>query len=265
MNRQGHSKKVISDKCFLRVLDAINKSQNLEQLLKCVLGIFPDISVSYHHFGAVGSFDYTDVCQFHYHNMPDVIIEYLDKHRKVESNPAVVAVLSKGQYMWLTELLDDPYIVEQDHVARTLATIALIGDALCLPLYGPNSRSGYMFISIGHGKYDCDETLAWKIQGLAQRFHVRYCLILEKRNKYVKLTPREASVLELISFGKSNAEIATILEISPNTVGGHVKRIFLKLDVSERVSAAMRAQTLSVTAMPNQNSRPLLLPTQNHS
>ncbi len=227
-------------------MKVINDAETLEELLTCVTQIMPNIVATYHHFGAVGAFDYKDSCEFHTYNVPQNIVDYLDKHRKLESNPGVVAVLSKGRAMWLSELIDDPYIVKKGHVELTKATMNMTGDALCLPLYGPNSRSGYMFIAFGMSKVDCDAFVAFNVQGLAQHFHVRYCLMMERLHKQVRLTPREGEVLELITFGKSNSEIATILGISASTVSGYVQRIFLKLDVSDRVSAAMRAQTIKV-------------------
>jgi DNA-binding CsgD family transcriptional regulator len=55
------------------------------------------------------------------------------------------------------------------------------------------------------------------------------------------LTPRERDVLAMISQGFSNKRIARTLEISPETVKTHVKRIFLKLTVSTRTEAVFRA------------------------
>jgi len=81
---------------------------------------------------------------------------------------------------------------------------------------------------------------------LAQRFHVRYCLIAKGLQKQVNLTQRESEVLELIAFGKANPEIAIILDISANTVAGYVKSIFLKLETNDRVTAALRYQSMKV-------------------
>src|SRR6266849_5239730 len=58
------------------------------------------------------------------------------------------------------------------------------------------------------------------------------------------LTARERDVLALISQGCSNKHIARALEISPETVKSHVKRIFLKLAVSTRTEAVIRAAVL---------------------
>src|SRR6476619_5452526 len=55
------------------------------------------------------------------------------------------------------------------------------------------------------------------------------------------LTPRERDVLAIISQGFSNKRIARTLEISPETVKTHVKRIFLKLAVSTRAEAVCQA------------------------
>ena len=60
------------------------------------------------------------------------------------------------------------------------------------------------------------------------------------------LTPRERDVLAMISQGCSNKRIARTLEISPETVKSHVKRIFLKLDVSTRTKAVFRAVSLEL-------------------
>ena len=60
------------------------------------------------------------------------------------------------------------------------------------------------------------------------------------------LTARERDVLAMISQGLSNKRIARSLDISPETVKSHVKRIFLKLDVSTRTEAVFRAVSLKV-------------------
>ena len=55
------------------------------------------------------------------------------------------------------------------------------------------------------------------------------------------LTIREASVLIWITHGKSNKEIAEILEMSPRTVNKHLEQIFNKLGIENRTAAATMA------------------------
>jgi DNA-binding CsgD family transcriptional regulator len=51
------------------------------------------------------------------------------------------------------------------------------------------------------------------------------------------LTPREREVLELVAEGRTNAEIAASLWISPGTVRRHLENIFEKLGVHTRTAA----------------------------
>lgn len=55
------------------------------------------------------------------------------------------------------------------------------------------------------------------------------------------LTAREASVLDLIAQGKTNRQIAELLQISSDTAKEHVQSILTKLCVSDRTQAAVWA------------------------
>lgn len=57
----------------------------------------------------------------------------------------------------------------------------------------------------------------------------------------LKLTEREAEVLLWIARGKSNRDIAEILDLSPRTVNKHLEQIYAKLGVENRASAAALA------------------------
>lgn len=54
------------------------------------------------------------------------------------------------------------------------------------------------------------------------------------------LTKREAEVLRWVARGKTNAEIAQILHISAFTVKNHMRRLFQKLNVSNRAQAVSK-------------------------
>ena len=60
------------------------------------------------------------------------------------------------------------------------------------------------------------------------------------------LSPRERSVLALLSQGLSNKDIARALSIAPETVKSHVKNIFGKLGVERRAQAVSRALSLGL-------------------
>lgn len=58
------------------------------------------------------------------------------------------------------------------------------------------------------------------------------------------LTEREAEVLALVADGRSNPEIARVLDISLKTVQNHVSRVLTKLQVQDRTQAALRMRGL---------------------
>ncbi|WP_326921446.1 LuxR C-terminal-related transcriptional regulator [Actinophytocola sp.] len=60
------------------------------------------------------------------------------------------------------------------------------------------------------------------------------------------LSERELEILALITAGCSAADIAQALEISPNTVTSHKRRIFAKLDVRSRTQAAAEVGRLGL-------------------
>ncbi|MFE6686191.1 response regulator transcription factor [Streptomyces sp. NPDC057743] len=63
----------------------------------------------------------------------------------------------------------------------------------------------------------------------------------ERRPPATQLTRREAEVAQGIPAGLSNRGIGRRLGISERTVKVHVRSIFIKMDVSSRTEAAVRA------------------------
>jgi DNA-binding NarL/FixJ family response regulator len=106
--------------------------------------------------------------------------------------------------------------------------------------------SGYVLKSVGH-----DELLeAIRAVAAGGRFlHAELAgpllrrAALEARLNVGKggVTARDVQVLELLSDGKSNKEIAAALGISDETVKSHLKRLFEKLGVSDRTEAVALA------------------------
>jgi two-component system, NarL family, response regulator LiaR len=60
------------------------------------------------------------------------------------------------------------------------------------------------------------------------------------------LSKRELEVLQLVSEGMSNMEIAERLFVSVNTVKTHTSRLFEKLDVKRRTQAIEKAKRLGL-------------------
>lgn len=120
----------------------------------------------------------------------------------------------------------------------------------------PEADPAYRLLNLTHGSATLTDIEAEK--GLAvnhvQRLHDNEVLlrltltstaapetILQEK---LAITRRESQVLFWISSGKTNGEIAEILEIKPRTVNKHLEQLFPKLGVENRTAAARIAITV---------------------
>lgn len=68
----------------------------------------------------------------------------------------------------------------------------------------------------------------------------------EKVRETLGVSDREFEVLALLAAGRSNKEIASRLNVSPNTVKTHIAKLFEKLEVKRRTEAISRARELGM-------------------
>ena len=83
---------------------------------------------------------------------------------------------------------------------------------------------------LGALQQDLNDQRALSGQSAADSISVRSAALA----KAYQLTPREHEILELLARGRSKAYIADAFFISENTVRGHVKRLYAKLDVHSK-------------------------------
>lgn len=122
-----------------------------------------------------------------------------------------------------------------------------IGDGLTLALYGPMGQNAYLHLGFRGPRRALSHADLFTLQMLGTAGHLRYCAMLRERFQVVpKLTPREREILEWISRGKSNSVIADILGISGHTVDTTLRRLFAKIGVSDRTTAAVRALSMGL-------------------
>ncbi|GAB3857633.1 nitrate/nitrite response regulator protein NarP [Nocardioides maradonensis] len=68
----------------------------------------------------------------------------------------------------------------------------------------------------------------------------------EQAAPHVRLSPRELDILQHVSSGLSNPEVASVLNLSRHTVKQHTSAVYRKLGVRNRAQAASRAQELGL-------------------
>ncbi|WKL58819.1 LuxR family transcriptional regulator [Asticcacaulis sp. ZE23SCel15] len=115
-----------------------------------------------------------------------------------------------------------------------------VGDGLAFPLYGPMGRRALCSVGLPEIKMAIPAVLRQELQIIFQGAHLRYCdIILQSQSKQADLSPREVEILSWVARGKSNSVIANILEVSTHTIDTHMRRIYAKLNVTDRVAAAI--------------------------
>ena len=94
--------------------------------------------------------------------------------------------------------------------------------------------------SVADGAAWFDPSIAHIVLKASSQAHVQEDNTAENAKKY-DLTARESQILKLMTEGYSNMEIAQILVISINTTKSHVANILQKLEVDDRLQAALKA------------------------
>ncbi|MFP4351778.1 MAG: response regulator transcription factor [Puniceicoccaceae bacterium] len=72
-----------------------------------------------------------------------------------------------------------------------------------------------------------------------------------RRDRFVDLSAREREVLEHVYQGRSNEEIASLLEMKVTTVKTHISHLFIKLEASSRNEAVHNAIERGLLATPD--------------
>ncbi len=114
-------------------------------------------------------------------------------------------------------------------------------NGLGLQVFGPHGRNGIFAVDLPAEMPRLPAERLGELRWACQAMHLRYCaLLVPELGRLPSLSTREAEVLAWVARGKTNASIGDILGISAHTVDAHLRRIYLKLGVFDRISAALR-------------------------
>jgi DNA-binding CsgD family transcriptional regulator len=141
--------------------------------------------------------------------------------------------------------LDD---LRQDLAQAAGSAILIDNQTLAMPCFGPLGLEAAFVVRLAVAERhlpDWAEHLAVAFQLV----YARYRKLKPKNNGGdVSLSEREREIMLWVTRGKSNAVIGSILGISSSTVDTYMRRVFRKLDVADRTSAAMRAIAIGAIA-----------------
>ena len=156
------------------------------------------------------------------------------------------AVRTTKPFLW-TDISDilEPRSPQLRHYKEKIAGL---GTGVVVPVFGPLFRNGYFcFHSIDDREISDMDMMV--LHSISQTAYLKLLDIMYKTSGRERtLSGRELEAINMIARGKSNPEVATAMSVSVNTINTLLKRIFEKLDVSDRVSAVMRAYALGYIA-----------------
>lgn len=124
-----------------------------------------------------------------------------------------------------------------------------LGEGFCLPCYGPAGRNAYVGIGRMTETAHTDAVSVGTMHVMAQAAHLKICTLTMDTVPGRALSARETEILNWVARGKSNSVIADILAISASTVDTYLRRIYEKLGVSDRTSAAVRGIGMGLISM----------------
>ena len=116
-----------------------------------------------------------------------------------------------------------------------------IADDYMVPVFGPFDTKAVISFGFPVLAEDVDPAALKELVKESINAHNEIVRYFGKSDRNVELSQRERSVLAWIAKGKSNNDIATILDITSSSVDTYTRRIFKKLGVNDRISAAMQA------------------------
>jgi DNA-binding CsgD family transcriptional regulator len=161
--------------------------------------------------------------------------------------PALRVAMTSGQPGLASRLARSQILTPDERAHREAIMEAGLTEALILPLYGPAGRNAAVFLGQRFDDMSYD-ALDWsEMQMVAQAAHSRSFAVVPQRGPESHgLSDREVEILRWVAQGKSNGMIAEILGIAPGTVDTYLRRLFEKLEVSDRTAAAVKGMGLGL-------------------
>lgn len=160
------------------------------------------------------------------------------------------AALAAGRPIRWSEIWREAHLTGEEQAFLAALRDKGFTDGFSLPCYGPNGRNAVVGLGRMTAKTDTSATHLALLHFAAQAAHLRICALFAQGETSAArlLSAREKEILDWVARGKSNGVIAEILQIAPGTVDTYMRRIYEKLGVSDRTSAAVKGVGLGLIA-----------------
>jgi len=169
---------------------------------------------------------------------PDAWVKHYMDNKLWQIDPIATTALHVSLPFCWSNLPDMRKLSEVEQKFLDELSARVDGDGFAVQVFGPNGRNGYFGLGLHMECDDKNRRDLRVVQWACQLTHHRHCEL--EAAHAAPLSRREQEVLSWVARGKSNSSIADILSISSYTVDAYMRRIYQKLGVNDRVSAAIQ-------------------------
>lgn len=220
-----------------RAVRQIAAAGNRDRIISVARAFFR--SHGFHAFSiATPSRDYPGQAKVESYGLPDSFMAHYDAElSRLDPFPALVAIA--GRPLRFSRISEEQSLSADHELFLEEARNHGITDGYIFPTFGPHHHLAAVGITMADHPDRVDHADIPVLHSVAQAVHLRLDQLEQGDGERPRLAPREVTILHWIARGKSNEEIAMILGNKRPTIATHIKRIFIKLDVSDRASAAV--------------------------
>jgi len=177
------------------------------------------------------------------HNFPEDVRNFYKDNAAHRYDPVVLAQRALPRSLdWETYEHRSQYKPEQTRLYQ-VAREGGLNHGLSTPLWGARGLSASLGLASSARK-DAVHANVDMINALAAQFYVSfkrlYGVTPPDQALPVALSAKECEILTWVAAGKTDEEVAIILNITRNTVDTHMRHIFAKLDAKNRVTAVVK-------------------------
>jgi DNA-binding CsgD family transcriptional regulator len=233
-----------------KAVNLFKGSDNLKDIVSNVLAAAKNKDfdiIGYHCLSPIGLpfFEELSFLSFaEYSEQDDVLYRQSGCYRH---NPFISLPLRQGHVMFWSDIVEAEGLTRRNKKFIDFLSLRFSGEGLAVPVYGPRGQNGVVFFKLNDVAPTICEGEMIMLQATCQQGHISVCKILQtKDQRALDLTLREKEVLEAVVLGLSNTQIAASLKISIHIVKLYLKRLFLKLGTTDRVSTALRGVALGI-------------------
>ena len=176
---------------------------------------------------------------------PEDWMKYYHSQNYFDIDPVVLDILrSRVPFFWENLHKNPAYkpaslqILNQGHEAG-------LKDGIGIPLFGQTGE----IVGVGLARSESEKGQDYQFLAgaylLSTHFHEKYRSFLQERMNF-QLTDKQKDILSWAAEGKTDHEIAALLNLSRDTVRWHWKQIFQNLDANGRIYAVAKAISLGL-------------------